>query len=534
MRVSVVEEMVFVERERAARIGPVFYVSLALALGFAGWGVLSRDSLTRVTEVLLGAVLETFGLVYLVVVLAVLLFVLFLGLSPIGKVRLGGDGERPDFGRVSWVAMLFSAGVGLSFLFWGTAQPLMHLAEPPYAEVQAGSEEAGRLGMRYSFLFWGLHAWAVYAAVAIAVAYVSFRKGRPVLISSALHPLLGDRVNGPLGKTVDVLSVLAILFGVSTSLGLGTRELNSVLGLSFGVPQLYYVKVAIIAGLMTACAISAATGLGRGIRVLSLLNAGVCGALLVFVLVFGPTLFLLTNLAESIGGYVSSIVPMSVRSGSSARGGWEEDWTFFFWAWWISWSPFVGTFIARISRGRTIREVVVGMVLVPSAVSFVWFSVFGGISLQLQLTGQKSLAELAGDSKALVTFEVFETLPIPGVVSGLIILVIGLLFITSADSASFMLGSTTCGGSLYPPKLIRLLWSGLGGFFAAVLLLDSGTRSLQGAAVVGAVPFTVILVLLCVALAKSLLQEPREKRGARAATGPRERSEAGGAPRGSL
>ncbi|CAN5202624.1 hypothetical protein BH24ACT16_BH24ACT16_10710 [soil metagenome] len=309
---------------------------------------------------------------------------------------------------------------------------------------------------------------------------------------------------------------------MSTSLGLGTRELNSVLGLSFGVPEIYYVKAAIIAGLMTVCAISAATGLGRGIRILSLLNAGVCGMLLVFVLVFGSTLFLLTTFTESIGGYVSSIASMSLRSGSPARGGWEEEWTFFFWAWWISWSPFVGTFIARISRGRTIREVVVGMVLVPSLVSFVWFSVFGGTSLWLELSGQRSLSELAGQSKALVTFEVFETLPLSGVIPVFIVLVIGLLFVTSADSASFMLGSTTCGGSLVPPKLIRLMWSALGGAFAAVLLLDGGTTSLQGAAVVGAVPFTVILLPLCVALGKSLLQEPREKREASGASEPRE------------
>jgi glycine betaine transporter len=503
------------ERDRTVRLGPVFYVSLALALVFVGWGILARDSLTRVTTSLLGLVLETFGWVYLAVVVAVLVFVLVIGLSPAGKVKLGGDGERPEFGWVSWVAMLLSAGVGLSFLFWGTAQPLMHLSDPPYAAAEAGSAEAAGLGMRYSFLFWGLHAWAVYAAVAIAVAYVSFRKGRPVLISSALYPLLGDRVEGPLGKAVDVLSVLAILFGVSTSLGLGTRELNSVLDLTFGLPEVYYVKVAIIAGLMTVCAISAATGLGRGIRILSLLNAGVCGLLLVFVLILGPTLFLAQTFIESLGGYLSTLASMSIRSGAPGTEGWAEEWTFFFWAWWISWSPFVGTFIARISRGRTIREVVVGMVLVPSGVSALWFSVFGGTSLWIELSGQRDLVALAGQSKALVTFEVFETLPFSNVFPLFIVLVIGLLFITSADSASFMLGSTTCGGSLVPPKLIRLMWSILGAAFAAVLLLDSGSRSLQGAAVVGAVPFTIILVCLCVALGKSLLQDAREEKKAR-------------------
>ena len=499
------------QRERTARPGPVFYVSLVLAIAFVGWGVLFRESLSETFVILRELVVTAFGRVYLIVVLAILVFMLILAFSRFGWVRLGGADERPDFGWVSWVAMLISAGVGLSFLFWGTAEPLIHLADPPYGAVEAGSTEAARLGMRYTFLFWGLHAWALYAAVAVAVAYASFRKGRPALISSALYPLLGERVEGPVGQAVDVMAVLAILFGVSTSLGLGTTELNSGLSLLFGLPDAYYVKVAIIASLMVVCAVSAATGIGRGIRILSLLNVGVCGVLTVFVMILGPTLFLLTTFTESIGGYFSNIFQMSLCSGGAEGENWAEEWTFFFWAWWISWSPFVGTFIARISRGRTIREVVVGAVLVPSVVSFVWFSVFGGTALWLELYGQGGLAAVAGDSKALVTFEVFASLPLSEVISLFIMLAIGLLFITSADSASFMLGSTTYGGSLTPPKPLRLMWAAFGASFAAVLLLDGRGLTFQGAAVVGAVPFTVILVCLCIALGKSLLREVREE-----------------------
>ena len=302
-------------RERTARLGPVFYVSLALATAFVGWGLLSRGSLSEASAILRTLVVTAFGPVYLVVVLAGLVFMLVVAFSRSGRVRLGDDNERPEFGWVSWVAMMVSAGVGLSFLFWGTAEPLIHLADPPYGAAEAGSAEAARLGMRYSFLFWGLHAWAMYAAVAVAVAYASYKKGRPALISSALYPLLGERVEGPVGQAVDVMAVLAILFGVSTSLGLGTRELNSGLSLLFGVPDTYYVKVAIIASLMVVCAISAATGVGRGIRILSLLNVGVCGVLVVFVMVLGPTLFLLTTFVESVSGYFSNLVQMSLRSG---------------------------------------------------------------------------------------------------------------------------------------------------------------------------------------------------------------------------
>lgn len=494
------------DEEKTVRLGAVFYVSLALSVAFIVWGVVSRQSLSVTSAAVLRIVVDTFGWMYVVVVLAVLVFVLMLALSGFGKIRLGGESERPEFGRVSWIAMLFSAGVGLSFLFWGTAEPLIHLADPPYGAAVAGSEEAARMGMRYSFLFWGLHAWAIYAAVALAVAHSSFRRGRPVLISSALYPLLGDRVYGSVGKAVDVMAVFAILFGVATSLGLGTRELNSGLNYAFGIPESYWIKVMIIAGLMTVSTISAATGLGRGIRVLSLLNFGLCGVLMLFVLFSGPMLFVLGTFADSVGSYFANFAQMSLNSESQADRSWAQQWTFFFWAWWISWAPFVGPFIARISRGRTIRELVLGVVLVPSVLSFVWFSIFGGTALQREFSGVVDVSTVAGQSKAVATFEVLGTLPLQAITSMVILVVLGLLFITSADSASFMLGSTTAGGSLKPPKLLKLMWS-FGAAFAAVLLLEGGRQSLQGAAVITAVPFTVILVCLCVSLCKILLRE---------------------------
>jgi glycine betaine transporter len=498
--------------EDRPRLGAVFYLSLTLAVLFIAFGVTFPDPLADALAATQRFVVESFGPTYLVAVVALLGFVIVLAVSPLGRVRLGPDDVRPEFGWVSWVAMLLSAGVGLSYLFWGTAEPLIHFADPPNGVAVPESEEAALHGMRYSFLFWGPHAWTVYTAVALAVGYSSFRHGRPMLVSAALRPLLGDRVDGALGTLVDVLAVFAILFGVATSLGLGTRELDAALAELFGLPRSYGMQIAIIVGLMTVSTISAMTGLGRGIRWLSLANVALCGALLLYVLLTGPTADLVGTFGSAVREYVAHLVPMSFATEGAPEDSWEQEWTFFFWAWWISWAPFVGTFLARISRGRTIRSVVVASVVVPSAISFVWFSVFGGTALQRERNDTVDVAEIATDTKAVATLEVLETLPLPEIVAAVAVAVLALLFVTSADSASFMLGSTTSGGTMRPPRPLRLMWS-FSAAFAAVLLLSGGRANLQGAAVVAAVPFTVILVGLCAALAVSLVRDARVRRG---------------------
>lgn len=492
--------------EDRPRLGAVFYLSTSLAVVFIAFGVLFPDPLADALAATQRFVVETFGPAYLVSVVVLLGFVLVLAATPLGRVRLGPDDAQPEFGWVSWVAMLLSAGVGLSFLFWGTAEPLIHFADPPNGIAAPESEEAALHGMRYSFLFWGPHAWTVYTAVALAVGYSSFRHGRPMLVSSALHPLLGDRVYGALGTVIDVLAVFAILFGVATSLGLGTRELDAAVEELFGLPRSYGMQIAIIVGLMTVSTISAMTGLGRGIRWLSLANITLCSALLLYVLVTGPTADLVGTFGEAVREYGAHLVPMTFALEGAPEDTWEQEWTFFFWAWWISWAPFVGTFLARISRGRTIRSVVIASVLVPSAISFVWFSVFGGTALQREQSGAVDVAATATDVKSVATLEVLQTLPLPEVVAVAAVAVLALLFITSADSASFMLGSTTSGGTMKPPRPLRLMWS-FSAAFAAVLLLSGGRANLQGAAVVAAVPFTVILLGLCLSLAVSLVRD---------------------------
>lgn len=481
------------------RLGAVFYVSLGLSVAFVVVGLalprVLSDALAEVRDVVVGS----FGPVYPITVSLLLVFVVVLAVTPVGRVRLGGVDAVPEFGVVSWIAMLISAGVGLSFLFWGAAEPLIHLAEPPNGSSAPGSVEAARDGMRYSFLFWGPHAWGIYAVVAIAIGYAAFNRGRGMLVSAALRPLLGRFADGWAGKCVDVLAVFAILFGVATSLGLGTGELNAGLTDRFGVADSYIVKIAIIVALMTFATVSAMTGLGRGIRMLSLANAALCVALLVLVFVWGPTGSILGTLGQGLGDFAANFVPMSLATEGTAGESWTGAWVYFFWAWWIGWAPFVGTFVARISRGRTIRGVVAGVVLLPSLVSIVWFSVFGGTSLERELSGAVSVAGIAGKAKSVATFAVFDTLPLTEIAFVLLIPVLALLFITSADSASFMLGSTTTGGSMKPPKPVRLMWS-FAAAFAAVLLLSGGQEDLRGAAVIAAAPFTVILVALVVSL----------------------------------
>lgn len=503
------------------RLGFVFRASLVLALLFIAVGLIWPEQLQSGLEATRSWVVTTFGPVYLVTVLVVLLLVLVVAVTPVGTLRLGKPGFRPEFGWFSWLAMLMSAGVGLSFLFWGTAEPLLHSVDPPPGIAAPGTQEAATAGLRYSLFLWGPHAWALYAGVAIPVAYAAFRKDRPMLISSALYPLMGESTRRLPGKIIDLLAVIAILFGVATSLGLGTRELNEGLAHATGVPVAYGTKVAIIVALMTVSTLSAMTGLGRGIRWLSLANGVLCAALLVFVFLAGPTRELAGVIATTVGGFAANLPGMTLAT-ETPGSAWEAGWTFFFWAWWISWAPFVGTFIARISRGRTIRSVVAGAVLVPGAISAVWFSVFGGTALSRVRSGEVDPALVDGQVKSALTVEVFGTLPAPGLVAVAMALVLALLFITSADSASFMLGSTTSGGSMRPPRPVRLLWS-FSAAFAAVLLLAGGPESLQGAAVVAAVPFTVILLAVCLSFVLMVVRDLRQPGGPWVDTGDGER-----------
>jgi len=489
---------------RRAGVDPVvFWVSAVISLAFVLWGVLDTEGLASVAEDVLNWVISTFGWVFVLSTVAFLAFAFVLCLSRFGQMRLGRDDETPEFRTVSWVAMMFSAGMGIGLMFFAVAEPISHLSSPPAGTERAGTEAAAQQAMALSYFHWALHPWAIYAIVGLALAYFTFRRGMPNLISSAFEPLLGERIHGPIGKSIDILAIFATLFGSATSLGLGALQINSGLDFLWGVESQNSVAVIVIAVLTLAFVLSAVSGVAKGIQWLSNANMVLALLLIVFLLAVGPTVFQLETLVESVGGYLATIVPASFRTGAFADKEWLSAWTIFYWAWWISWAPFVGTFIARISRGRTVREFVVGVLLIPSGVSFVWFAVFGGAAINLQLTGQADLARVVGEPE-IALFTMLEQFPLSGVTSFVVIVLVALFFVSGADAASVVMGMLSSRGNLSPARPVVIMWGVFTGAAAAVLLVAGGLQALQQAAIIAAAPFTLVMIGLCVSLFKAL------------------------------
>jgi choline/carnitine/betaine transport len=398
--------------------------------------------------------------------------------------------------------------MGIGLMFYGVAEPLAHFADPPAAGIEPGSTQAARSSMSYTLFHWTLHPWAIYAVVGLAIAYGSYRKGRGGLISSAFAPLLGDRAQRGPGKAIDVFAILATLFGSATSLGLGALQINGGLTDVLGLPDSRGVQIAIIAVLTALFIASAVSGVGRGIKWLSNANMGLAGVLLVFLFVAGPTIFILNLVPASVGGYLSTLVPMSLRTGAFGGTNWLSAWTIFYWAWWISWTPFVGAFIARISRGRTIREFVIGVVLVPSVVSVVWFAVLGGSALHLAQDGSGGLTKAAAESPENALFAMLDAFPLAGVTSVLVVVLVAVFFVSGADAASVVLGSLSSRGSESPSRRLVVTWGTLTGLVGAVLLVAGGLEALQTLTIAAALPFTVITVGLCWSLVTELRTDP--------------------------
>ncbi len=471
-------------------------------------GIFTPTQFETLTSNLQNLITNTFGWYYLIIVTLFVIFCLFLIFSPIGTIRLGKPDEKPEYSRKSWFAMLFSAGMGIGLVFYGTAEPLSHFAvSPPVAE--AGSSQAIKDAMLYTFFHWGVHAWGIYALVALSLAYFKFRKGKPGLISAALSPILGKAAEGKLGTLIDVIAVFATLVGVATTLGFGATQINGGLSFLFGIPNNMFVQFLIIAIVTVLFLISAWSGLSKGIKYLSNANMILAISLFVLTLMIGPTLFILNMFTDTIGAYIQNIVRLSFRIAplNEEHRSWINGWTIFYWAWWMSWSPFVGIFIARVSRGRTIREFLIGVLLMPPLVSFLWFSVFGVTAIDLQMTGIVDLTTYATEE---TLFAVFNQLPISTILSIVAVILIGTFFITSADSATFVLGMQTTYGSLTPPNTVKLTWGIAQSTIAIILLYTGGLQGLQNALIISAFPFSIIMVLMMVALYKSLIQEKKE------------------------
>ncbi|QBP42251.1 glycine betaine uptake BCCT transporter [Paenisporosarcina antarctica] len=489
------------------KITNVFWIALALVVLAVGFGVVAPTSFETVIGKLQSFITTNFGWYYLSVVSIMVVFVLIIIVSPFGKIRLGKDKDRPEYSRLTWFSMLFSAGMGIGLVFWGAAEPLSHYAISP-ATADPGTREAFRESMRYTFFHWGLHAWAIYAIVALSLAYFQFRKGEPGLISATLKPIFGDKMNGPWGVLVDVFAVFATVVGVATTLGFGAIQINGGLSYIFGIPNEYWVKVVIIAIVTVLFLISASTGLSKGIKYLSNTNMVLAVTLLVLVVILGPTVLIFNMFTDSLGTYIQGIVRMSLSAAPLDVGNreWINGWTIFYWAWWISWSPFVGIFIARVSKGRTIREFLIGVLLVPSIISFFWFAAFGTTAINIQ----DKVTDLTGLKTEETLFAVFNELPFSMVLSVIAVILISTFFITSADSATFVLGMQTTKGSLNPSTMIKVIWGVAQSSIAIILLSADGLSALQSLLIVAAFPFSFIMVLMMFSLYKSLSDEAKK------------------------
>ncbi len=403
--------------------------------------------------------------------------------------------------------MLFSAGMGIGLVFYGAAEPISHYAiQSPTGETETA--QAFRDSLRYTFFHWGLHAWAIYAIVALCIAYFKFRKDAPGLISATLQPVLGNKIHGWIGKTIDCIAVFATVVGVATSLGLGAAQINGGLNYLFHIPNTFSTQLIIIIIVTVLFLVSALRGIGKGIKYLSNINMVLAAVLMFFLLLVGPTVFILNSFTDSIGQYLSNIVQMSFRLSPNdpEKREWINGWTIFYWAWWISWAPFVGIFIARVSRGRTIREFLVGVLVAPSILVFLWFSIFGVSAMDLQ---QKNIVDVAGLSTETMLFGVLNEYPLAMITSILALILIAVFFITSADSATFVLGMQTTYGSLNPPGSVKVSWGIIQSAVAAVLLFSGGLEALQNTAKLAALPFSVVIILMIVSLYKSLNDERR-------------------------
>ncbi len=450
-------------------------------------------------------VANNFGWFFILSVNVFLIFMVYLAFSKFGNMRIGGQGAKTEFKTISWFAMLFSAGMGIGLLFWSIAEPIYHFNSPPMAE--GGTTEAAREAMSFTFLHWGFHAWGVYALVGLSLAYFTYSRGLPLTIRSVFYPFLGNKIYGKIGDAIDIFAVLATLFGLATSLGLGVKQIAAGLEHVFGITDDITTQVMLIAGITLIATGSVVLGVDKGVRFLSEWNMRIAVLLLGLVLILGPTIFIFQSFVQNTGNYLYSILELSTWTESYTGTSWQNAWTVFYWGWWIAWSPFVGMFIARISKGRTIREFILGVLLVPSIITFFWISAFGSSSIQQALLGNETIVNAVNENVATALFVFLEDYPFAIVLNIIAVILIAGFFVTSSDSGSLVIDSLTSGGKIDAPVGQRIFWAVAEGTVAAVLLIGGGLQALQTASIVTGLPFAFILLFMCYSLYKGLSED---------------------------
>ncbi len=501
----------------------VAVTSAVCCLAFVFMTMASPEQMKALFDKIFKFFIANFGWAYMTCVAGFVVFCLGMAFSHFGKIRLGKDDEKPEFSLMAWFAMLFAAGMGIGLVFWGVAEPIYHFAGPPFAEpkTQAAAAEA----LRTAVFHWGLHPWACYAVVAMVLAYFQFRKGYPGLISATLTPIIGAAAaQGTPGKAIDALAVVTTLFGVATSLGLGAMQVTTGLDLLYGIGKGTSVSIVVIAVVTVLYITSAVTGIKRGIKWLSNTNMVMAFGLMLLVLIMGPTRYILNSTVESIGNYLQNIVWLSFfvdANGAVAKHtgyDWSGAWTIFYWAWWLTWAPFVGVFIARISRGRTIREFVLGALLAPTLLCAIWFNILGGTAIFMELNGAPGIADATFKDVTAAIFALFDNFSIGAFLSLMSMIIVSIFFITSADSATFVVGMMTSGGSLEPKTGLKIFWGLVCSSIAAMLLVAGGLKAIQTVSFVVSFPFMILMLFMAISfyidISRAPAAAPRRKRAA--------------------
>ena len=482
---------------------PVFYTSAAIIIALVTFASLAPDTAQSVFGAVQGWIMENVSWFYVLAVALILISIVFMAMSRYGDIKLGPDHSTPDYKNSTWFAMLFSTGMGIGLMFFGVAEPVMHFLTPPVGEP--GTVEAAKEAMKLTFFHWGLHAWAIYAIVALVLAFFSYRHNLPLTLRSALYPLIGDRIYGPIGHAIDIFAIIGTVFGIATSLGFGVLQINSGFNYLFDLPVNVTVQVILIIVATALATLSVASGLDKGIRRLSEITLVLAVILMLLVLAFGPTAFLFKSFVQNTGSYLSEIVSKTFNLYAYEPTDWIGGWTLFYWGWWISWSPFVGMFIARISRGRTIRQFITGVLLVPTGFTLAWMTVFGNTAIDMILNqNMTGLADIVSADSSLALFNFLERFPLSSVLSLVAVAMVLLFFVTSADSGSLVIDMLASGGKLNTPVWQRIFWASSTGVVAIALLINGGLQALQTVTIASALPFSVILLTATWGLLRAL------------------------------
>lgn len=487
----------------------VTFFSVLLLVVFIGATLIFPSDAEAFFNTVLGGITKNAGWFLIAVANIFVVAALYFAFGRYGNLKIGGAEAKPEFTKVAWYAMLLSAGMGIGLLFWSVAEPISHLntPSPMFGDLVVGSPEAAQAAMATTFFHWGIHPWAIYAIVGLGLAFFAYNRGLPLTIRSVFYPIIGNKIYGFWGNFIDVLSVMATLIGLATSLGLGVSQINAGLNYLFGINISVPIQLGLIIGITALATISVVLGLDGGVKRLSEINMALAGVFLIFILIVGPTVYIMSGFTQNIGYYVSNFIEMSLWTETFRNTNWQGGWTVFYWAWWISWSPFVGMFIARISKGRTVREFILGVMLFPSILSFFWMSVFGGTAIFLETNSLANIVDAVKVDASIALFAMLDSLPLSNILSVVGIILVSVFFVTSSDSGSLVVDHLTSGGKLDSPVPQRIFWAVMEGVVASTLLIGGGLTALQTASVITGLPFAIILTLMIYSINEGLKQE---------------------------